>query len=162
FEPDQRDLTYSIYRPDLAAVGAVDGRMASRLPHSNNDALSRRDMGLEFLDVTSRVDVALIDSDDGSDSDDESRSDTEREARREERLSGSPGVPGYPHEEVGDEDEFRTGDCRRGACGRTRRDSCLDCFPLAGPPRPGRPRAGAGPGRAHLAQAHHRLLRLPD
>jgi len=58
----ERDLTYSKYRPDLAALGAVDGRMPSLLPPSNNDALSRRDMGLEFLEVTGQVEVALIES----------------------------------------------------------------------------------------------------
>lgn len=61
-EPNNQDLTYSIFRPDLAVLGAVDGRMPSGLPPSNNDALSRRDMGLEFLDVTAQVDIALITS----------------------------------------------------------------------------------------------------
>ena len=55
FELNERDLIYSIYRPDLAALGAVDGRPGSGRPQDNDDALSRRDMGLEFLDVTSRV-----------------------------------------------------------------------------------------------------------
>jgi cytochrome c peroxidase len=63
FQLNERDLTYSIYRPDLATLGAIDGRMASGLPQDNDDALSRRDMGLEFLDVTAQVDVALIGSD---------------------------------------------------------------------------------------------------
>jgi len=58
FELNERDLTYSVYRPDLAALGAVDGLMASGLAPSNNDALTRRDRGLEFLDVTSRVMVS--------------------------------------------------------------------------------------------------------
>jgi cytochrome c peroxidase len=58
FQPTRRDLTYSKYRPDLAALQAVDGRMISGLPVDNDDALSRRDMGLEFLDVTARVSVA--------------------------------------------------------------------------------------------------------
>jgi hypothetical protein len=31
-------------------------------PQDNDDALSRRDMGLEFLDVTGQVDIALIES----------------------------------------------------------------------------------------------------
>jgi len=44
-----RDLTYSVNRPDLAALGARDGFMPSGLPISNNDPLSRRDAGLEFL-----------------------------------------------------------------------------------------------------------------
>ena len=55
FEPSPPDFLYSIYRPDLAALGAVDGRPASGLPQNNDDALSRRDMGLEFLDVTTQV-----------------------------------------------------------------------------------------------------------
>ena len=62
---NERDVTYSVYRPDLAALGAVDGRPGSGRPADNDDALSRRDMGLEFLDVTGRVDVALIGSDSG-------------------------------------------------------------------------------------------------
>ena len=62
FEPNAEDLTYSVSRPDLAALGAEDGRMPSRLPRSNNDALSRRDLGLEFLDVTRQVDITLVSS----------------------------------------------------------------------------------------------------
>jgi hypothetical protein len=53
-------MTYSVYRPDLAALGAIDGRPGSGRPPDNDDALSRRDMGLEFLDVTSRVNIALV------------------------------------------------------------------------------------------------------
>jgi hypothetical protein len=48
------DLTYSKYRPDLAALQAKDGFVLSGLAADNNDALSRRDLGLEFLDVTSQ------------------------------------------------------------------------------------------------------------
>ncbi|MFL5290899.1 MAG: hypothetical protein ACJ79U_05235, partial [Myxococcales bacterium] len=59
-EPNVQDLTYSIFRPDLAALGAVDGFMPSGRPRSNNDALSRRDMGLEFLDVTAQLDIARV------------------------------------------------------------------------------------------------------
>jgi cytochrome c peroxidase len=58
-----RDVTYSVYRPDLAALGAVDGRPGSGRPQDNDDALSRRDMGLEFLDVTVQAHIALIGSD---------------------------------------------------------------------------------------------------
>lgn len=58
----ERDMTYSVYRPDLAALGAVDGRPGSGRPTDNDDALSRRDMGLEFLDVTSQVRVTLLGS----------------------------------------------------------------------------------------------------
>jgi len=57
-----RDVTYSVYRPDLAALGAIDGRPGSGRPPDNDDALSRRDMGLEFLDVTSQVNIALVSS----------------------------------------------------------------------------------------------------
>jgi cytochrome c peroxidase len=61
-QPNARDLTYSVYRPDLAALGAVDGLMPSGRPISNNDPLSRRDAGLEFLDVTSQADTVLTSS----------------------------------------------------------------------------------------------------
>jgi len=62
FQPNEQDLTYSRYRPDLAALGAVDGSMISGPAIDNNDALSRRDQGLEFLDVTAAVAVARVDS----------------------------------------------------------------------------------------------------
>lgn len=62
-QPNVRDLTYSKHRPDLAALGAKDGMMLSGLAVDNNDPLSRRDQGLEFLDVTSQAHVALVDSD---------------------------------------------------------------------------------------------------
>jgi cytochrome c peroxidase len=71
FEPDSPtkmfqlsppDFLYSVYRPDLAALGAIDGRPASGLLQDNNDPLSRRDAGLEFLDVTPQVGIALIES----------------------------------------------------------------------------------------------------
>jgi hypothetical protein len=41
---------------------------SSGLPQDNNDALSRRDAGLEFLDVTALVDITLIDSNSSSSS----------------------------------------------------------------------------------------------
>ena len=62
-QPNLRDLTFSKYRPDLAALGAKDGFMLSGLAIDNNDPLTRRDQGLEFLDVTSQAHIALIDSD---------------------------------------------------------------------------------------------------
>lgn len=43
---------YVLNRPDLAALGARDGFVLSGLAMDNNDALSRRDQGLQFLDVT--------------------------------------------------------------------------------------------------------------
>jgi hypothetical protein len=62
FELSPIDVTYSKYRPDLAALGAVDGRPPSGRPQNNDDPLSRRDAGLEFLNVTSRVQTELIGS----------------------------------------------------------------------------------------------------
>jgi cytochrome c peroxidase len=61
FQPSVQDLTYSKYRPDLAALGAVDGFVISGLATDNNDALSRRDQGLEFLDVTAQVGIDRLD-----------------------------------------------------------------------------------------------------
>jgi cytochrome c peroxidase len=63
FQPNERDLTYSKYRPDLAALGAKDGFMLSGLAIDSNDPLTRRDEGLEFLDVTSQASVEKIGSD---------------------------------------------------------------------------------------------------
>jgi cytochrome c peroxidase len=62
-QPNERDLTYSKYRPDLAALGARDGFVLSGLATDNNDPLSRRDEGLEFLDVTAQVAISLVDRD---------------------------------------------------------------------------------------------------
>lgn len=59
FELNERDLKYSAYRPNLTMLGAVDGLMASGLCSVSNDALTRRDFGLEFLDVTSRISVGF-------------------------------------------------------------------------------------------------------
>jgi cytochrome c peroxidase len=58
FQLSPIDFTYSKYRPDLAALGAIDGRPPSGRPQDNDDALSRRDMGLEFLDVTSQAQIS--------------------------------------------------------------------------------------------------------
>ena len=62
-QPNIRDLTYSKYRPDLAALGARDGFMLSGLAIDENDPLARRDQGLEFLDVTGQVSTMLTRSD---------------------------------------------------------------------------------------------------
>jgi hypothetical protein len=61
-QPNKRDLAYSKYRPDLAALGAKDGFMLSGLAIDSNDPLSRRDQGLEFLDVTTQAHVGLLNS----------------------------------------------------------------------------------------------------
>jgi Di-haem cytochrome c peroxidase len=83
FQPNVRDLTYSKFRPDLAALGARDGLMPSGLAIDSNDPLSRRDQGLEFLDVTQQLSVARIGSDDGDDDDgDDNDDDNYREANR--------------------------------------------------------------------------------
>jgi len=52
---NERDITYSKYRPDLAALGAIDGFVVSGLAADNDDPLSRRDQGLEFLNVTPQM-----------------------------------------------------------------------------------------------------------
>jgi hypothetical protein len=59
-QPNVRDVTYSKYRPDLAALGAKDGFMLSGLAIDDNDHLTRRDEGLEFLDVTSQATVSSL------------------------------------------------------------------------------------------------------
>jgi cytochrome c peroxidase len=56
------DNLYSVYRPELAALGARDGFPISGLAEDNNDALSRRDAGLEFLNVTSQAVTTRVSS----------------------------------------------------------------------------------------------------
>ena len=63
FQPNPSDLTYSTNRPELAALGAKDGQLLSGLAVDNNDPLSRRDQGLEFLDVTQQVSFERIGGD---------------------------------------------------------------------------------------------------
>ena len=66
FQPNARDLAYSKYRPDLVAASGGnlrDGFMPSGLPIDNNDPLSRRDQGLEFLNVTSQAVPSRVRSD---------------------------------------------------------------------------------------------------
>lgn len=60
-QPNERDLTYSKYHPELIALGAKDGMMLSGEAIDDNDPLARRDEGLEFLDVTSETSIALVD-----------------------------------------------------------------------------------------------------
>lgn len=60
FQLSERDLTYSVYRPELQVLGATDGFPLSGRAQDNDDPLSRRDLGLEFLDVTDRLDTARI------------------------------------------------------------------------------------------------------
>jgi hypothetical protein len=60
FQPNPADLTYSKNHPELAALGAKDGRMLSGRAVDDDDPLSRRDQGLEFLDVTSELRVDRI------------------------------------------------------------------------------------------------------
>jgi cytochrome c peroxidase len=66
FQPSERDLNYSKVRPELAALGAKDGFVLSGLAINNNDPLSRRDQGLEFLNVTSQAQIRLLDRDRGA------------------------------------------------------------------------------------------------
>jgi Di-haem cytochrome c peroxidase len=60
FKPTEEDLNYSKNRPDLAALGAKDGQLLSGKAIDNDDPLSRRDQGLEFLDVTSQTSTTRI------------------------------------------------------------------------------------------------------
>jgi hypothetical protein len=60
FQMSAPDLMYSVYRPELAALGANDGQMLSGLAEDNDDPLSRRDKGLEFLVVTDELDTMRI------------------------------------------------------------------------------------------------------
>jgi cytochrome c peroxidase len=63
FQPNGGDLSYSKNHPELAALGAKDGQLLSGRAIDNDDPLSRRDQGLEFLDVTAQVRVDRVDSD---------------------------------------------------------------------------------------------------
>jgi cytochrome c peroxidase len=63
FQPNDADLIYSKNHPELAALGAQDGQLLSGLAVDDNDPLSRRDQGLEFLDVTQQLRVDRIDGD---------------------------------------------------------------------------------------------------
>ena len=58
-QPNERDLTYSKRHPGLVALGAKDGTLLSGLAIDSNDPLSRRDQGLEFLDVSQQAHVSI-------------------------------------------------------------------------------------------------------
>ena len=62
FQPNVHDLTYSKYHPEIAALGAKDGFVPSGLATDSNDPLTRRDEGLEFLDVTSETSINRVSS----------------------------------------------------------------------------------------------------
>ena len=62
FQPTEEDLDYSEHHPELAALGAKDGQLLSGRAIDNDDPLSRRDQGLEFLDVTKQVNVSRSES----------------------------------------------------------------------------------------------------
>jgi cytochrome c peroxidase len=62
FQPNDADLRYSKNHPELTALGAKDGQLLSGRAIDNDDPLSRRDQGLEFLDVTPQVRLERIDS----------------------------------------------------------------------------------------------------
>jgi cytochrome c peroxidase len=62
-QPNERDLTYSKYHPELTELGAMDGFMLSGAAIDDNDPLARRDQGLEFLDVTSQASIKRVDGD---------------------------------------------------------------------------------------------------
>jgi len=55
-EPLLPNLNYSTYDPELSKThGVVDGLLPSGRPVGSNDALTRRDYGLEFLNVTQKI-----------------------------------------------------------------------------------------------------------
>ena len=60
FQPNAGDLTYSQQHPELVALGAKDGQLLSGRAVDNDDPLSRRDQGLEFLDVTRQLGVDRV------------------------------------------------------------------------------------------------------
>ncbi len=62
FQPNAADLTYSKNHPELAALGAKDGQMISGRAIDNDDPLSRRDQGLEFLDVAPQLRVNRLET----------------------------------------------------------------------------------------------------
>jgi hypothetical protein len=60
-QPNEHDLEYSKYRPDLAALGAKDGAMLSGGAIDDNDPLARRDEGLDSpIDVTSEASITRL------------------------------------------------------------------------------------------------------
>jgi len=64
FQPNERDLTYSKYHPELIALGAKDGFMLSGEAIDDNDPLTQRDEGIAPpIDVTSEASIALVDRD---------------------------------------------------------------------------------------------------
>jgi cytochrome c peroxidase len=65
FQPNEADLTYSKSHPELVALGAKDGQLLSGRAIDNDDPLSRRDQGLEFLDVTDQVRVEAVNAGEG-------------------------------------------------------------------------------------------------
>ncbi len=58
FQLNEQDYTYSKYRPALANMGVTDGFVISGMAENNNDPLTRRDRGMEFLDVTDNADIS--------------------------------------------------------------------------------------------------------
>jgi hypothetical protein len=61
-QPNERDLTYSKYHPELVALGAKDGFMLSGEAIDDNDPLTRRDEGIDPpIDVTSEVTIVRVD-----------------------------------------------------------------------------------------------------
>jgi hypothetical protein len=63
FQPTDGDLAYSKNHPELVALGAKDGQMLSGRAIDNDDPLSRRDQGLEFLDVSAQLGVDRVRTD---------------------------------------------------------------------------------------------------
>jgi len=63
-QPNEHDLAYSKYHPELISLGAKDGMMLSLGAIDDNDPLTRRDEGIDPpIDVTSEATIALVDRD---------------------------------------------------------------------------------------------------
>jgi len=61
-QPNEHDLTYSKFHPELAALGAKDGFMLSGEAIDDNDPLTRRDEGIDPpIDVTAEAAIVLVD-----------------------------------------------------------------------------------------------------
>ena len=82
FQLNEKDFTYSKYRPALSNLGVRDGFVISGMAENNNDPLTRRDRGMEFLDVSDNTAVSLLHRTSG----DVTQTDTIRIANTSEQV----------------------------------------------------------------------------
>jgi len=76
-----------VNHPELAALGAKDGFVLSGLAMNDNDPLTRRDEGLEFLDVSNKLTATLQSSGGG-----QNQTDTYKIANTSTPQVTAPGV----------------------------------------------------------------------